>query len=1107
MLLEQNHIHTSPNNGAMLRLILRNNITYFKPAEPGQDRGANVMTKEHFFQRRRIISIALSITFLLCGNYLFANEQEPYELVPYRIITLKNIAPEQGKKFLDDMEIGTVSHFPNSSALLVTAQPRELAKAKAILELIDRQEKYAIQEIIPASGTGSLPSCEQIAAKIGDISIGSFTAPPAPQTGTKAIIDFHNNALVVIAPEGVMEKIVTAVRQMQKTGQPDKQGANSIAKTIEPNPVAALLAQNVSEQNIPQINVVEQKTEEQNRQEQPLTGQTPPAQTVTREEQQDQTASDVFPGSEPLVNIPNANEVIKLTLPEKQTMVAFLGMVGPYLHMDFMYNESDLADVEVTFNPNGKLQGPVTVRDLYYLLESVLKFKGFVMTRGVGNLVTIVPKEDALDIDPALVKAEKPQVLTGDVVVMSVFELKNIDTTSAKDFLEGMKLTTDITTIAETKTLIVTAYAFRMPRIKALLDIVDRPGEPRKFRYRQLRYTMAQTLAPKLKSLAEELGTVSVTIAAEEGETTLPPRPTRNPGESQTAFTNRTRAWQTQYNRVRQQQAAARGAARGAAAQQTETLTPTVYVDADERTNRILMIGLKEQLDDIEDLIDTLDVAQQDLRTLKSYRIEYLDAEDVRKKLEELGVVGAREESSTSSRTSEESKPPTASTPAARAQLQRITAAETQTESSSTEPLAGEPQVIVLESTNSLLVNATAEQHERIASIISHIDQQIAKGEIPYKIYPLENSSPAHLKDLLTQLIEETVENKQAGSDKIEVVKRPRLEEQITIVDDPNTFSLIVYANKKNQEWIGNLIKTLDKRRPQVLIDVTLVEVSRVDLFDLDLDVVSKFPRMVAGGEMQALDALITPFAEGRVIETTSIGGEGQGFYSDRHIQALLKAMQTKSYGRVLAKPKILVNDGQVGRISTEDITSVKIETVIVPNQGNSQTSTNYESVTAGITLEITPNISEGDLLLLQVNMERSDFGAVPAEGAPPDRTQSLVNTIVTVPDGQTIILGGLIKLNQTKGGTKVPLLGDLPLLGGLFRNTSNSDRSSNLYVFVKANILRPDETVAGLPDLERMSDRNRASFEKLEDQFQNYEDWPGFKAKPMEPFKVLSAE
>jgi hypothetical protein len=63
------------------------------------------------------------------------------------------------------------------------------------------------------------------------------------------------------------------------------------------------------------------------------------------------------------------------------------------------------------------------------------------------------------------------------------------------------------------------------------------------------------------------------------------------------------------------------------------------------------------------------------------------------------------------------------------------------------------------------------------------------------------------------------------------------------------------------------------------------------------------------------------------------------------------------------------------------------------------------------------------------------------------------------------------------------------------------------LYVFVKGEILRPDDTLAGLPDLEQISDRNKIAFEKFEERFQNYQDWPGIKPKPVEPFKVLDAQ
>ena len=117
------------------------------------------------------------------------------------------------------------------------------------------------------------------------------------------------------------------------------------------------------------------------------------------------------------------------------------------------------------------------------------------------------------------------------------------------------------------------------------------------------------------------------------------------------------------------------------------------------------------------------------------------------------------------------------------------------------------------------------------------------------------------------------------------------------------------------------------------------------------------------------------------------------------------------------------------------------------------------------------------------------------------------ITTVVTVPDGTTIILGGMERLNQTKSGTKVPILGDIPFLGGLFRSTGNKDTQSRLYVFVKAHILRPGEEAIGISDIEVVSAKNRATFEKYEEEMQRYEDWPGIKPEPLDPVRVLEAD
>jgi general secretion pathway protein D len=427
--------------------------------------------------------------------------------------------------------------------------------------------------------------------------------------------------------------------------------------------------------------------------------------------------------------------------------------------------------------------------------------------------------------------------------------------------------------------------------------------------------------------------------------------------------------------------------------------------------------------------------------------------------------------------------------------------------------------VVVIESTNSLLVNATAEQHIQIATIISYVDSETLQRAIPYEIYALENQDPENLAEVLQKFIQETIKDKEG---KIQQTIK-KTEEEIIIVPDKNTCSILVYASKKNQEWIGSLIKQLDKRRPQVLLDAMLVEIREDDAFNYDLQLVSKLPEMAAGGSMQKLvDPLLPVFPSNTVKEVTSVLGgasPAQGFYADSHIQALLKLMQTKGYGRVLARPKILVNDNEKGHIDTTTTLYVARSTSTAVATGTTSagapvtvgTSYTFDQFPSGIKLDITPHISEGSLLRLEIKMTRSNQTPPPAGSAdntpPGPKTENNVETIVTVPDDSTIILGGITTLEQTKDNSKVPFLGDIPIAGGLFRKIDNSSKQTKLYVFVKANILRPDETVAGLPDLQRISDRNRAAVEGSEERFQEHQDWPGIKPETVEPLRVLEAE
>ncbi len=835
----------------------------------------------------------------------------------------------------------------------------------------------------------------------------------------------------------------------------------------EPQPVMSQAEQEPDKQ-VEQPEIAAAKIQEQPPAEpQPVVSQ---AEQVLEEQAPEGRAEEEQPGEEdaditiaeieekepavPVLEIPNGDEMLELNLPEKVEVIALIDLVGKYLNLNYLYDAG-----KVTGSVTIKVQGRLKVRELYDLLESVLKFRGFVMSRK-GKLVTIVPTAEALDQDPTFSEGIKP----GDVVITKVFHLQYITTAAAKALLGGMKLGTNTTEIPESGTLVITEYAFRMQRIEDLLAIVDVPGPPKEFKLRVLDYTLAESLVPKIKTLAEQLGTVNITV----GITTPAPAPARERGR----------------RRVTQPQPPAES-----------TRKTAVYIDFDKRTNRILMIGLASEITAVEQIIDSLDVPQQDLRAVREYEIQYVDIDKIVEALQEFGIV-------------ESTGVPRA--PAARTAGGKAAPAP--------QPAAAgiisldQPQIVKLETTNSLLVNATPEQHIQISRIISYIDREPIQAAIPYRIYRLENQEPEALAEVLNGLIEKTVRDKEG---KIQQTVK-YTEESIAIVPDKNTFSLIVYASRKNQEWIGNLIESLDRRRPQVLIDVSLVEITRDDAFAYDLDVIGNAKQLATQNIVATATAIgslptAASVPQSTVLEGGYFNSTGQikGFYNEGRVQALLTAMDQKKYGRVLARPKVLVNDNEMGLISTEDTTYIA-QTTDATLPGTTTTtdtvrvSTSYTPYTAKISLEITPQISEGDLLRLVIKMVREDFGTTSgATGGPKDKKVSNIDTIVTVPDGSTIILGGLTKLNQTKDGYKVPLLGDVPIVGSLFRKVDNTDKANKLYIFVKADILRPEET-AGLRQLEAISRANQTEFEKAEDAFQKKEDFPGVKPTPVEPEKVL---
>jgi len=1130
-----------------------------------------------------------------------------------KVYTLKAQEIEQARAILSRLDIEITTPTSEPSGLAVRGSARDLRTAAVVLDLIiGSKESYLIESLGSLSAARALPSNAQIARGIGNLALGTFSDPPLTGVSRRGIIDFDKDQVWVIATAEVQNEIrgflrgsvgsmASSTRTRRTSEQSETAGMElSIGDSVDESHSTAGSKTVIT--SAPRETTVEADLPQQKDSSAHDTSGAKAAVQPDSEKQRDMvdavkrkpsappeelasesldvtirlTAQNAAPAhrrrTQERMAIQNGDSIIELTLPEKLSLIQLIDLAGQYLGLDYLYDPQKISDEMLTLKLHGKHEGKMRVKDLYALLETTLKFKGLAMTRRHNDLVAIVPIDEALEVDPELLDADSAALIPGDMIVTREFEIQYVEVASVVELLNTMKLSIAATPIAGTKILYVTCYAHRMARIEELLQRVDQPGKPKVVRFRLLRHTKAKTLAGKLHALAGQVDTFKLSLAAGVSARPTPPAAAQGQDPSQSP------------------------------AQVKET----VYLDADERTNRILMVGTEEQIQALEQLIDALDVIQQDQRFLRIYPMQNADVQDVAAKLQQLQLIGTNMQAAgTPRRPAGAPSRPSRSTgsqdtgdgdtlslvqavlvessnsllanatesdherlqevisyldvpqldtrivkvyPVAYVDAQevedklivlnlagttqartrpaprRLSASQSQAPQASgpglPAALGPEAQVLVLEVTNSLLVKATEAQHAHIEQIIVHVDMQTHAQAIPYEIYFLENQSPVHMGEILQKIIQGTVEND--PEDKIDKTINS-FEDQIVIVPDETTFSLIVYANRKHQEWISQLIEKLDRRRPQVLIDVTLVEIKKTDEFTYDLNIIRSFPDLVetggqtgsfVTGSQTVVEKLMEAGSRDRFIDFQSNSGLGTGFYADTHVQALLTAMESKNYGRVLAKPKILVNDNEKGSIKTTDTTYVtKTSSIPVTSGAGGQDSTlietavEYEGYDAGITLEITPHTSEGDLLQLEIILTRSDFGIITGE-VPPDKSANDLNTIVTVPDGSTIILGGMLRLNQTKAGTKVPILGDIPLLGALFRGVSNKDIQNKLYVFVRAEIIRPEETILGLQEnLKRISDRNREAFEKHEREFQDHENWPGLKPKPTQPEKVLEAD
>jgi general secretion pathway protein D len=177
----------------------------------------------------------------------------------------------------------------------------------------------------------------------------------------------------------------------------------------------------------------------------------------------------------------------------------------------------------------------------------------------------------------------------------------------------------------------------------------------------------------------------------------------------------------------------------------------------------------------------------------------------------------------------------------------------------------------------------------------------------------------------------------------------------------------------------------------------------------------------------------------------------------DFSLPMLIAAMSEKRNSNVLNVPSVLVNNNVEARVETKEEQPTTTITATGGTSGQTQENFNqYEE--AGITMVISPSISGSNYLRLKVELEISNFIGSVQGAIPPPRSTRILRTEVTVPDGDTMVIGGIIVDNRSETSRKVPFLGDLPILGKLFRRDSTSGTRTTLYFFVTPHIMDDTE-------------------------------------------------
>lgn len=385
-------------------------------------------------------------------------------------------------------------------------------------------------------------------------------------------------------------------------------------------------------------------------------------------------------------------------------------------------------------------------------------------------------------------------------------------------------------------------------------------------------------------------------------------------------------------------------------------------------------------------------------------------------------------------------------------------------------PATLQTRIVADKRSNTLIVSGSDRARAKIMQLASHLDTQ-EQGQGNTRVWYLKYAKADKLVEVLTG-VSQKLKDESGSATKSGGNTSSSSNNDISISADEQTNSLVITANQSQLQQLAPVIEKLDIRRAQVLVEAIIVEVQDGKGLNLGVQWANK---NVGATQFTNTGLPIFNAAQG-VREFKKQGGItsdnpaydlfsefnglAAGFFSGDW-GVLLTAISSDSKNDILSTPSIVTLDNKEASFNVGQ--DVPVLSGSQTTSGDNIYST-VERKTVGTKLKVTPQINEGDSVLMEIEQEVSsvDSSANSSDLGPTFNTRTIQNAVL-VKSGETVVLGGLMDDSSKETIEKVPFLGDIPLVGQLFRYTDNEKSKRNLMVFIRPTIIRDDDVYHSL--------------------------------------------